>query len=385
MSAAPAKSRTEQFGKGDLGILNYALTLEYLETAFYADVIKSGLFKGSDLETIKTFGSQEAQHRRGADRRRSSRPAARRRRSRRPSSRSTARKSVLKLAGTVENLGAAAYLGQAPEHPEPRGARLGLAIHSVEGRHASALNTLLGQPITPDGAFAKPPTRTPSSSRCSRSSSAEPASNEKGNAMRDQEPDPSELAGVHVEDESGDLSRSEVILKGGPGGRRRLRRRAGRPFVRQALAIVGRWRPRDPQLRPHPGVPGDGLLQGGEVPGEGERGPDVADQPDRPGRGRARERPQRDDHAARRQAGRGAEGGVPLQGHGRLPEARADFEDTGVSAYNGAAPAIKSKDLLATAGAIVQVEARHAAAIRLQNSAPPAPRRSTRASARARC
>jgi rubrerythrin len=49
------------------------------------------------------------------------------------------------------------------------------------------------------------------------------------------------------------------------------------------------------------------------------------------------------------------------------------FEDTGVSAYNGAAPAIKSKDLLATAGAIVQVEARHAAAIRLQNSAPPAP------------
>ena len=49
------------------------------------------------------------------------------------------------------------------------------------------------------------------------------------------------------------------------------------------------------------------------------------------------------------------------------------LEDTGVSAYNGAAPSIKSKDLLATAGAIVQVEARHAAAIRLQNSAPPAP------------
>ena len=27
------KSETEQFGKGDIGILNYALTLEYLETA----------------------------------------------------------------------------------------------------------------------------------------------------------------------------------------------------------------------------------------------------------------------------------------------------------------------------------------------------------------
>lgn len=49
------------------------------------------------------------------------------------------------------------------------------------------------------------------------------------------------------------------------------------------------------------------------------------------------------------------------------------FEDTGVSAYNGAAPSIKSKDVLAAAGGIVQIEARHAAAIRLQNMQPPAP------------
>lgn len=48
------------------------------------------------------------------------------------------------------------------------------------------------------------------------------------------------------------------------------------------------------------------------------------------------------------------------------------FEDTGVSAYNGAAPDIESKELLATAGAIVQVEARHAAAIRLQRGELPA-------------
>jgi serine-rich repeat adhesion-like glycoprotein len=49
------------------------------------------------------------------------------------------------------------------------------------------------------------------------------------------------------------------------------------------------------------------------------------------------------------------------------------FEDTGVSAYNGAAPMIKSKEVLAAAGGIVQVEARHAAAIRLQNKEEPAP------------
>ena len=46
------------------------------------------------------------------------------------------------------------------------------------------------------------------------------------------------------------------------------------------------------------------------------------------------------------------------------------FEDTGVSAYNGAAPAIQSKEVLASAGSIVQVEARHAAAIRTLNGNP---------------
>jgi hypothetical protein len=49
------------------------------------------------------------------------------------------------------------------------------------------------------------------------------------------------------------------------------------------------------------------------------------------------------------------------------------LEDTGVSAYNGAGPSIRSADVLAAAGSIVQVEARHAALIRLVRSKQPAP------------
>jgi rubrerythrin len=49
------------------------------------------------------------------------------------------------------------------------------------------------------------------------------------------------------------------------------------------------------------------------------------------------------------------------------------LEDTGVSAYNGAAPMIASAEVLGAAGGIVQVEARHAAMIRLVRNKPPAP------------
>jgi len=49
------------------------------------------------------------------------------------------------------------------------------------------------------------------------------------------------------------------------------------------------------------------------------------------------------------------------------------LENTGVGAYNGAGPSIKSKEVLGAAGSIVQVEGRHAAAIALQNGQEPAP------------
>jgi hypothetical protein len=156
-TSSSAGSTTSSSGSaaGDLKILNYALTLEYLETAFYADVVKSGLFKGKQLDTIKQFGDQERQHVEALTatvKKLGGTPAAM------PKAKFPLDNadSVLKLAADVENLGAAAYLGQAGSIKNKEVLAAALSIHSVEARHASALNSLLGKSVEPDGAFAKP-------------------------------------------------------------------------------------------------------------------------------------------------------------------------------------------------------------------------------------
>lgn len=143
-----------QFGEGDIGIVNYALTLEYLEAAFYADVIKSGLFRGKDLALIKEIGQNENEHvtaLTAAVKQAGAQPAPK------PKTKFPldSAESVLELAATVENLGAAAYLGQAAAIKDKAILASALAIHTVEGRHAAALNVLTGKPAT-DTAFAEP-------------------------------------------------------------------------------------------------------------------------------------------------------------------------------------------------------------------------------------
>jgi hypothetical protein len=68
----------------------------------------------------------------------------------------TSATQVAELAYTVENLGASAYLGQAPHIQNPEVLASALAIHTVEARHAATLGTLVKKPVTPDGAFANP-------------------------------------------------------------------------------------------------------------------------------------------------------------------------------------------------------------------------------------
>ena len=154
-SSGTATGSSAAAATGDLEIVNYALTLEYLEAQFYADVLKSGLFSSSPaLPTIKLFGAEESQHVEALKKVAQSlgTPA------KKPVGKFplTNAADVTKLAATVENLGAAAYLGQAGNIKSKEILAAALAIHSVEARHAAVLNLTLKLDPTPDGAFGKP-------------------------------------------------------------------------------------------------------------------------------------------------------------------------------------------------------------------------------------
>jgi len=63
----------------------------------------------------------------------------------------------------------------------------------------------------------------------------------------------------------------------------------------------------------------------------------------------------------------------PLGSEAEFLALAVKLEDTGVSAYSGAAPQLRSAALLALAGSIVQTEARHASALRASAGEPFAP------------
>ncbi len=154
-AAAAAGASSPGAAKGDIAILNYALTLEYLETQFYGKVIAANLFSGAAGSLVTSFGEQEQSHVeaiKAAITQLGGTPVA-------PPTGTfpiTTAGAVAQLAYTVENLGAAAYLGQAGSIQSKAVLAAALSIHSVEARHAATLATLVHKPLTPDGAFAKP-------------------------------------------------------------------------------------------------------------------------------------------------------------------------------------------------------------------------------------
>ncbi len=182
-----------------------------------------------------------------------------------------------------------------------------------------------------------------------------------------------ELAGVRIDDDSDDLSRSEVILKGALAAGAVYGAAMVSPFVGKALAMSG---------SSDVGILNFALtleyLESAfysEAKSRANARGDLKGLIDLIGR-------DEDEHVGALTETIKKLGGKPVaepkfdfpySGTAGFLKLAQTFEDTGVSAYNGAAPQIKSREVLEAAGSIVQVEARHAAAIRLQNGDEPAP------------
>jgi len=142
--AAPARSKTL-----DRKVFNFALLLEYLQAAFYAEAVNHGSLRGEVREFAETVAGHEREHvaylRRvlGADAR--PRPRFHFRDATRTSP------AFVRTAVELENLGVAAYNGQAANLTK---AALvpAMEIVSVEGRHAAWINDLAGRSPAPRAA-----------------------------------------------------------------------------------------------------------------------------------------------------------------------------------------------------------------------------------------
>jgi hypothetical protein len=164
-SMAAGKGRPPaKFGKGDIGILNYALTLEYLEAAFYNEATannkKSSFLKGAAEQAfLKQTTADENAHVAFLKKALGSKAV--------PAPKvdfggtTSDHASFLKTAVALENTGVGAYSGQALNISSPAYISAALSIWSIEARHASVAGLLLKPTpanISPNGAFDKPKT-----------------------------------------------------------------------------------------------------------------------------------------------------------------------------------------------------------------------------------
>ncbi len=141
---------------GDLGILNYALTLEHLEAQLYKVLIGSGLLSGKALAYANAYGAHETTHvdalidtitKLGGT------PVKAQAAYNFP--KLTTQDEVIATLVKVEDLGASAYLGAAPLLQNADLLTVAVQIHTVEAEHATAWRFLAGQDPVPF-AFAPP-------------------------------------------------------------------------------------------------------------------------------------------------------------------------------------------------------------------------------------
>jgi Ferritin-like domain len=146
------------FGKGDVGILNYALTLEYLEAAFYNGASAANMSLGAQTAAfLKVVTKDENAHVKFL------KGALGAKAAKEPKfdfkGANTDPAMFMTTAQVLENTGVHAYSGQALNIKSPAYVKAALSILTIEARHASViglLNEPAGNAITPDGAFDTP-------------------------------------------------------------------------------------------------------------------------------------------------------------------------------------------------------------------------------------
>jgi hypothetical protein len=133
--------------RSDVAILNYALTLEYLEAAFYTEAEKKGALKGELALFARVVGQHERAHVEAL------KGVLGRRAVKRPrfdfQGTTEAPRPFRHTAIVLEDTGVAAYKGQAPKIRSDAVLEAALAIHSVEARHAAWIRDIAGQGPAP--------------------------------------------------------------------------------------------------------------------------------------------------------------------------------------------------------------------------------------------
>ena len=142
--------------KGDIAILNFALTLEYLEAAFYAEAVRMGALSGETKRFAKVVAGHEATHVATLKKVLGSAAVKRPRFDFRGTTESASKFRA--TAQTLEDTGVSAYKGQAPRIAGDAYLAAALSIHSVEARHAAWIREIRGVAPAP-AAFDKPLTK----------------------------------------------------------------------------------------------------------------------------------------------------------------------------------------------------------------------------------
>jgi rubrerythrin len=136
------EARAQKPGENDLAILNFALTLEYLQAAFYTEAERLKELRGRTRRAAEVVGSVERAHVKAF------RELLGRQAVKRPTFdfQGVTEKpdAFLKTAVAFEDLAVAAYKGQATRLKSRAALSSALAIHSVEARHAAWMRYLFG-------------------------------------------------------------------------------------------------------------------------------------------------------------------------------------------------------------------------------------------------